>query len=263
MEMVTANRFSAYSLRVFCIALALTAPSAWASFVRWDLSPDNFNPASQGDTESGPTFSQLPTAPISGSISFSGTSMASGPSGQGTTTITFGSNWSSVFGRGTYSNIPFMTPTAFNNFSFTGDGTSVSLTAPVPSLWSLSSGGNSYSFDLLSLTDGHTEQGDMAVTGSGVLHATGYADTNYAGKAEAALGELKTKDFVYIHVGAADEASHQGDLQGKVKAIETQPLDATLAAGIRTGDVGGTAGDVPVASLPMRTGATKIVSHEI
>ncbi|HEY3197258.1 MAG TPA: cofactor-independent phosphoglycerate mutase [Nitrospirales bacterium] len=53
-----------------------------------------------------------------------------------------------------------------------------------------------------------------------VAGATGYADTNYAGKTEAALVELKTKDFVYIHVGAADEASHQGDVQGKVKAIE-------------------------------------------
>jgi 2,3-bisphosphoglycerate-independent phosphoglycerate mutase len=32
--------------------------------------------------------------------------------------------------------------------------------------------------------------------------------------------ELKTKDLVYIHLEAADDASHQGDLQGKVKAIE-------------------------------------------
>jgi 2,3-bisphosphoglycerate-independent phosphoglycerate mutase len=53
-----------------------------------------------------------------------------------------------------------------------------------------------------------------------VQGATGYADTNYLGKAEAALSELKTKDLVYIHVGATDEASHQGDVQGKVKAIE-------------------------------------------
>jgi 2,3-bisphosphoglycerate-independent phosphoglycerate mutase len=50
--------------------------------------------------------------------------------------------------------------------------------------------------------------------------ATGYADTNYAGKVEAALTALKSADLVYIHVGAADDASHQGDVQGKVKAIE-------------------------------------------
>jgi 2,3-bisphosphoglycerate-independent phosphoglycerate mutase len=53
-----------------------------------------------------------------------------------------------------------------------------------------------------------------------VQEATGYTDTNYSGKVEAALSELKTKDLAYIHVGAADEASHHGDVQGKVKAIE-------------------------------------------
>jgi 2,3-bisphosphoglycerate-independent phosphoglycerate mutase len=50
--------------------------------------------------------------------------------------------------------------------------------------------------------------------------ATGYYDTNYAGKAEYALDSLKTKDFVYIHVEAPDEAGHNGDHQEKVKAIE-------------------------------------------
>lgn len=50
--------------------------------------------------------------------------------------------------------------------------------------------------------------------------ATGYADTNYLGKAESALTELKAKDLVYVHVGAMDEAGHKGDVQGKVKAIE-------------------------------------------
>ncbi len=49
---------------------------------------------------------------------------------------------------------------------------------------------------------------------------TGYLDTNYLGKAETALNELKKKDLVYVHLGATDEASHQGDVQGKVKAIE-------------------------------------------
>ena len=50
--------------------------------------------------------------------------------------------------------------------------------------------------------------------------ATGYGDTNYVGKAESALREFKTKDLVCVHLAATDEASHQGDLQGKVKAIE-------------------------------------------
>jgi len=50
--------------------------------------------------------------------------------------------------------------------------------------------------------------------------ATGYVDTNYLGKAETALATLETKDFVYVHVEAPDEASHAGDLEMKIKAIE-------------------------------------------
>ncbi len=50
--------------------------------------------------------------------------------------------------------------------------------------------------------------------------ATGWLDTNYVGKAEHALWALKTKDIVYVHVEAPDEAGHTGDLKNKVKAIE-------------------------------------------
>lgn len=50
--------------------------------------------------------------------------------------------------------------------------------------------------------------------------ATGYIDTDYRGKAEAALAALETHDFVYVHVEAPDEASHSGNLQHKLKAIE-------------------------------------------
>jgi 2,3-bisphosphoglycerate-independent phosphoglycerate mutase len=50
--------------------------------------------------------------------------------------------------------------------------------------------------------------------------ATGYYDTNYAGKAEAALKSLKDHDFVFVHVEAADEAGHNGDLRQKIAAIE-------------------------------------------
>ena len=50
--------------------------------------------------------------------------------------------------------------------------------------------------------------------------ATGYLDTNYKGKAVAAIKSLKDRDFVYIHIEAPDEASHQGLLEEKIKAIE-------------------------------------------
>ncbi|HZV83149.1 MAG TPA: cofactor-independent phosphoglycerate mutase [Geobacteraceae bacterium] len=50
--------------------------------------------------------------------------------------------------------------------------------------------------------------------------ATGYIDTNYRGKAEAALKALETSDYVYLHVEAPDEASHSGNLEHKLRAIE-------------------------------------------
>ncbi|MFN3740500.1 MAG: cofactor-independent phosphoglycerate mutase [Thermodesulfovibrionales bacterium] len=50
--------------------------------------------------------------------------------------------------------------------------------------------------------------------------ATGYIDTNYTGKAESAINSLKDNDFVYIHIEAPDEASHEGSIEKKIKAIE-------------------------------------------
>ncbi|MDP8260345.1 MAG: cofactor-independent phosphoglycerate mutase [Candidatus Gygaella obscura] len=50
--------------------------------------------------------------------------------------------------------------------------------------------------------------------------ATGYYDTNYAGKSDAAIEVLKKDDYVYVHVEAPDEAGHNGDLQEKILAIE-------------------------------------------
>lgn len=50
--------------------------------------------------------------------------------------------------------------------------------------------------------------------------ATGYYDTNYAGKAEAGLKALERLDFVFIHVEATDEAGHNGDLRNKIACIE-------------------------------------------
>lgn len=50
--------------------------------------------------------------------------------------------------------------------------------------------------------------------------ATGYYDTNYEGKAEAALDILSRNDLVFVHVEAPDEAGHNGDIKAKVRAIE-------------------------------------------
>lgn len=50
--------------------------------------------------------------------------------------------------------------------------------------------------------------------------ATGLYNTNYEGKAEAAIEALKTDDFVYLHIEASDEAGHEGDVDLKIKTIE-------------------------------------------
>jgi 2,3-bisphosphoglycerate-independent phosphoglycerate mutase len=60
--------------------------------------------------------------------------------------------------------------------------------------------------------------------------ATGLADTNYEGKAQAAIEALRTQDFVFVHVEASDEAGHDGDLELKLRTIEY--LDQRLIAPI-------------------------------
>lgn len=58
--------------------------------------------------------------------------------------------------------------------------------------------------------------------GMDVVHvpgATGFIDTNYEGKARAALDALKNHDMVYVHLEAIDECSHLGDLKLKMQAI--------------------------------------------
>ncbi len=63
-----------------------------------------------------------------------------------------------------------------------------------------------------------------------VKGATGYLDTNYEGKALAALKALKHKDFVLVHVEAPDEAGHQGKMKDKIRAIED--FDSRIVAPI-------------------------------
>jgi len=54
-----------------------------------------------------------------------------------------------------------------------------------------------------------------------VQGATGYIDTNFDGKAQACINELKNgQDFVYIHVEAPDECGHRNEMENKISAIE-------------------------------------------
>ncbi len=50
--------------------------------------------------------------------------------------------------------------------------------------------------------------------------ATGYTDTDYAAKGRYAVEAIPTTDIICVHVEATDEASHEGDVAAKIKALE-------------------------------------------
>lgn len=58
--------------------------------------------------------------------------------------------------------------------------------------------------------------------------ATGTLETNFDGKAQAAIQALQTHDYVYVHLEAPDECGHQGDKAGKIRAIER--IDGKIVA---------------------------------
>ena len=104
--------------------------------------------------------------------------MASGPSGMGTTTISFGANWIFLTGTGIYAGIPQTSATFTPSFSFTGDGNNVVLLmAPITNFWSFTDGSNTYSFDLAALTNGHVQSDAMGFTGTGTLFGTNFDPT--------------------------------------------------------------------------------------
>jgi 2,3-bisphosphoglycerate-independent phosphoglycerate mutase len=87
--------------------------------------------------------------------------------------------------------------------------------------------------------------------------ATGYVDTNYKGKAEHALRELKDKDFVLIHVEAPDEAGHNGSVQDKIRAIER--IDSEMLSLILSRAKEG--GDLSILLLPDHPTPVAIRTH--
>lgn len=74
--------------------------------------------------------------------------------------------------------------------------------------------------------------------GLDIIHvegATGYTDTDYAGKSKSALKFLKEHDFVFVHVEAPDEMGHEGNIEGKIKSIENfdEKVVGTIFSGIQ------------------------------
>jgi 2,3-bisphosphoglycerate-independent phosphoglycerate mutase len=75
--------------------------------------------------------------------------------------------------------------------------------------------------------------------------ATGYIDTNFEGKAEAAIETLKNgSDLVYIHVEAPDECGHRGEIENKVHAIEL--IDERILSRLLAAELG----DIKILIMP-------------
>ena len=117
--------------------------------------------------------------PIVGDIEFFGSTTPSGSSLGPPVVVHFNNPWQTLAGTGIYAaaGIPFGTLATFNDFSFTGDGSTATLVGPDAPLWTFSFNNITYSFDLLNLTNGHTEPGSISYTANGIAHATGFDDT--------------------------------------------------------------------------------------
>lgn len=87
--------------------------------------------------------------------------------------------------------------------------------------------------------------------------ATGYIDTNYLGKGQAALDALENHDFVYVHVEAPDEASHEGNMQHKLQAIEDfdKQVVGTILEGMKR------FADFAVLCMPDHPTPVKLMTH--
>ncbi len=85
--------------------------------------------------------------------------------------------------------------------------------------------------------------------------ATGLYNTNYEGKAEGCLKVLESRNLVYVHVEAPDEAGHEGNLRLKIRCIED--IDKRLVGTILKGiDISNTAmAFLPDHYTPVSTGA--------
>ena len=88
--------------------------------------------------------------------------------------------------------------------------------------------------------------------------ATGLANTNYEGKASAAIEALKKQDFVFLHIEASDEAGHDGDLDLKLQTIRN--LDARIVKPVYEA-VNEWEGPVCIALLPDHPTPVEIRTH--
>jgi len=118
------------------------------------------------------------------------------------------------------------------------------------------------------ITAVHLLKGIGRVLGMEVIDvpgATGYLDTNYKGKAEAALRALKRNDVVFIHVEAPDEAGHEGNVAHKIQAIEDfdRLVVGTILSRVRSNEFGVMSSGlgVRILVLPDHPTPIKLMTH--
>ena len=87
--------------------------------------------------------------------------------------------------------------------------------------------------------------------------ATGYIDTNYEGKADAALRSLDSCDLTYVHLESTDEAGHEGNPEHKIKAIED--IDRRIVGRI----LDGLEGDYRVLLMPDHPTPIEVRTHTV
>jgi VPDSG-CTERM motif len=111
---------------------------------------------------------------LADSISFAGGSAsASGASpGSPTITVSFSSGWSVFAGNGIFAGTAG-SPATMSAYTFSGDGTGAVCTTCPEVQWSFVSGGNTYSFTLISLTNAHTTSTAIAASGLGFVQING------------------------------------------------------------------------------------------
>jgi VPDSG-CTERM motif len=145
---------------------------------------------------------------FSGNVLFAGGVKASGSSGTGTTHLTFTNPWTvanTPAPDGAYTGTAG-SATTMTNFSFTGTGTGAVLVGgTVVNEWSFSHGGNTYSFDLQTLTSGTVTHGTIAMSGTGTAFING-------GQATAATWALQGtgQNFTFTFATSSTSAVPDG-----------------------------------------------------
>jgi hypothetical protein len=113
---------------------------------------------------------------INGSLLFRGTVAASGDRGSDRTTVSFvNPGWTVVGGLGNY--VVSGTSATFTAFSFTGNGTGVTLSGSGITEGTFTFGTLTYSFELLALVSATTTDDSVTISGTGIAHITGFDDT--------------------------------------------------------------------------------------